>query len=212
MKILDRLEEWIISLMLFAMTALAFMQVVRRYVFNTGFSWTLELTMLLFACMIFVGISYGVRVGSHIGVDALVRLMPHHTRRYVSMLAVLLSLVYVGLVLYGSTIYVSKMMEIGVELDDLPIELQNMMVLGGKVCATWALAGLSVAHVSTRLDRRRRRRKFLITTLLRAIGYSSDIDLLNLFYEIKDLKVANDLRGRILYFSLNQKNPILAKP
>jgi C4-dicarboxylate transporter DctQ subunit len=40
MKILDRLEEWIISFMLFAMTALAFMQVVRRYVFNTGFSWT----------------------------------------------------------------------------------------------------------------------------------------------------------------------------
>jgi DNA-directed RNA polymerase subunit beta len=43
------------------------------------------------------------------------------------------------------------------------------------------------------LDRRRRRRKFLITTLLRAIGYSSDIDLLNLFYEIRDLKVAKAL-------------------
>ncbi len=43
------------------------------------------------------------------------------------------------------------------------------------------------------LDRRRRRRKFLITTLLRSIGYSSDIDLLNLFYEIKDLKVSKAL-------------------
>ena len=43
------------------------------------------------------------------------------------------------------------------------------------------------------LDRRRRRRKFLITTLLRAVGYSSDIDLLNLFYEIKDLKVSKAL-------------------
>ncbi len=43
------------------------------------------------------------------------------------------------------------------------------------------------------LDRRRRRRKFLITTMLRAIGYSSDIDLLNLFYEIKDLKVSKAL-------------------
>ena len=43
------------------------------------------------------------------------------------------------------------------------------------------------------LDRRRRRRKFLITTLLRAIGYSSDLDILNLFYEIKDLKVAKAL-------------------
>ncbi|MEX2382348.1 MAG: DNA-directed RNA polymerase subunit beta [Opitutales bacterium] len=37
------------------------------------------------------------------------------------------------------------------------------------------------------LDRRRRRRKFLITTLLRAMGYSSDIDLINLFYEIREV-------------------------
>ena len=43
------------------------------------------------------------------------------------------------------------------------------------------------------LDRRRRRRKFLITTLLRAIGYSSDVDILNLFYEIKDLKISKAL-------------------
>ena len=43
------------------------------------------------------------------------------------------------------------------------------------------------------LDRRRRRRKFLITTLLRAVGYSADIDILNLFYEIKELKVSKAL-------------------
>lgn len=129
MKILDRLEEWIISLMLLAMTGLAFMQVVRRYVFNAGFSWTLELTMVFFATMIFVGISYGVRVGSHIGVDALVRLLPGHRRRIVSMIAVALSLVYVGFVLYGSTIYVSKMFEIGVELDDLPIERWKILII-----------------------------------------------------------------------------------
>ncbi len=39
------------------------------------------------------------------------------------------------------------------------------------------------------LDRRRRRRKFLITTLLRALGYGSDFDILNLFYKIEDLKI-----------------------
>ncbi|MBX7121212.1 MAG: DNA-directed RNA polymerase subunit beta [Opitutaceae bacterium] len=43
------------------------------------------------------------------------------------------------------------------------------------------------------LDRRRRRRKFLITTLLRAVGYSADIDILNLFYEIHELKVSKAL-------------------
>ncbi|MDR0595110.1 MAG: DNA-directed RNA polymerase subunit beta [Puniceicoccales bacterium] len=39
------------------------------------------------------------------------------------------------------------------------------------------------------LDRRRRRRKFLVTTLLRAFGYSSDRDILSLFYTIKESKV-----------------------
>ena len=39
------------------------------------------------------------------------------------------------------------------------------------------------------LDRRRRRRKFLITTLLRAVGYSSDIDILNLFYSIEEMPI-----------------------
>ncbi|MGF1451849.1 MAG: DNA-directed RNA polymerase subunit beta, partial [Opitutales bacterium] len=43
------------------------------------------------------------------------------------------------------------------------------------------------------LDRRRRRRKFLITTLLRALGYSGDFDILNLFYTIDDLKLSDAL-------------------
>lgn len=144
MKILDHLEEWIISLMLFAMTALSFMQVVRRYVFNTGFSWSLELTGVCFAVMIFVGISYGVRVGSHIGVDALVSLLSPARRRWVSILAVALCLVYVGFVLYGSSIYVAKMREVGVELDDMPIErwiVLSIMPIG------YAMAGFRFVQI-----------------------------------------------------------------
>jgi C4-dicarboxylate transporter, DctQ subunit len=129
MKILDKLEEWIISLMLFSMTALAFMQVVRRYVFNTGYSWNLELTTVCFGIMIFVGISYGVRVGSHIGVDALVNLLSPGKRRVISLLAVFLCMVYVGFVLYGSTVYVSKIMDIGIEMDDLPIEKWKVLAI-----------------------------------------------------------------------------------
>ncbi len=40
------------------------------------------------------------------------------------------------------------------------------------------------------LDRRRRRRKFLITTLLRALGYSSDAQILELFYKLQKLKIS----------------------
>jgi len=39
------------------------------------------------------------------------------------------------------------------------------------------------------LDRRRRRRKFLATTFLRAIGYGKDEDIIKQFYNIEDLKL-----------------------
>lgn len=128
-KIIDYLEEWIMSLMLLAMTSLAFMQVVRRYVFNTNFSWNLELTTVCFAIMIFVGISYGVRVGSHIGVDALVKLLPEGMRRATAILVVLLSLVYVGFVLVGATEYVGKMKDVGIEFEDMPIERWQVLIV-----------------------------------------------------------------------------------
>ena len=44
------------------------------------------------------------------------------------------------------------------------------------------------------LDRRRRRRKFLVTTLLRAMGYGSDFEILSLFYKIEEYKVSRVLK------------------
>ena len=44
------------------------------------------------------------------------------------------------------------------------------------------------------IDRRRRRRKFLITTLLRAFGHSSDQEIVNLFYKVEDLSVDKALK------------------
>ncbi|MGH1358594.1 MAG: TRAP transporter small permease [Burkholderiaceae bacterium] len=123
MKLLDRLEEIIVIGMMIAMTVLTFSQVVMRYGFNQGWQWALELTTVFFAIMIFVGISYGVRVGAHIGVDALVTQLNPGPRRALSILVVGFSLVYAGLVIYGSMIYVSKMKTVGVEMEDMAIPI-----------------------------------------------------------------------------------------
>jgi C4-dicarboxylate transporter DctQ subunit len=123
MKILDRIEELIVVVMLALMTLLTFLQVVMRYAFNSGFSWAVELTSVFFAVMIFVGISYGVRIGAHIGVDALVKKLPAGPRRAASIVVVLLCLLYAGLIFYGSWTYVSKMKLVGIELEDLPIPI-----------------------------------------------------------------------------------------
>jgi C4-dicarboxylate transporter DctQ subunit len=123
MKFLKRLDEWLIALLLAAMTLLTFVQVVLRYVFDSGFTWALQFNMVMFAGMIFIGISYGVRVGAHIGVDAFVKLLRPKPRRITSILAVLLCLLYAGIVIYGSMIYVLKMKEVGIEMDDLPLKI-----------------------------------------------------------------------------------------
>ena len=43
------------------------------------------------------------------------------------------------------------------------------------------------------LDRRKRRRKFLATTFLRALGYGSDEEIIKLFYNIENLKLSEKL-------------------
>src|SRR6059036_569386 len=53
------------------------------------------------------------------------------------------------------------------------------------------------------LDRKKRRRKFLTTTFFRALGYSSDADVLKLFYDIEELTVKEaekleDLPNKVL--------------
>ena len=65
--ILHRVEEGLLAFLLAAMTMVTFSQVVARYVFNTGAVWALELTIFLFAWLVILGISYGIRIRSHIG-------------------------------------------------------------------------------------------------------------------------------------------------
>ena len=43
------------------------------------------------------------------------------------------------------------------------------------------------------LDRRKRRRKFLATTLLRALGYGTDEQIIRLFYDVETLKLSESL-------------------
>ncbi|MGH1462315.1 MAG: TRAP transporter small permease [Neptuniibacter sp.] len=120
-NIVTKLEEGFLSVLLVSMTLLVFAEVVARFGFNAGIHWAQEVTLLLAAWFVLFGASYGVKVGAHIGVDVFVKMFPHNTHRYITLIAIGLCLVYSGLFLYGSWIYLSKMKMIGIELEDLPI-------------------------------------------------------------------------------------------
>lgn len=132
-NLVTKLEETFLSLLLVAMTLLVFAEVVMRFGFNSGIHWAQELTLLLAAWFVLYGASYGVKVGSHIGVDVFVKLLPGKAHRFFTVLAVGLCLIYCGLFLYGSWIYLSKMKMIGIELEDMPVPkwiAMSILVIG----------------------------------------------------------------------------------
>ena len=116
-----RLEEGLIAFLLAVMTLVTFAQVIARYVFNYSFVWALELVTYLFGFLIFIGMSYGVRVGPHIRGDPLGKALQPQAARLVGGTAALLCLVYALIIFYGSWQYVAKMYEIGILAEDLPI-------------------------------------------------------------------------------------------
>lgn len=121
-KFINRLEEHFIALLLAAMTLITFSQVVARYFFNSGAVWASELTTYLFAWLVLFGMSYGVRVGAHIGVDAVTRLLPLKWQRIIALLAAALCMVYCVLLFIGGAEYVYKIYDFGIESEDLPIQ------------------------------------------------------------------------------------------
>lgn len=121
LNMVNKFEEGVISLLLVLMTLLVFAEVVMRFGFDTGSLWIQELTLHLSAWFVLFGVSYGIKVGAHIGVDAVVRLLPSTAHRVVSVLAILLCLIYCGLYFYGSWEYLYKMYKIGIGLEDVPV-------------------------------------------------------------------------------------------
>ena len=117
---IDRLEEWLMASLLAFMTILTFVQVVMRYVFNSGWVWSLEATTYSFAALVLVGMSYGVRTHTHITIDLLTSKLPTVGRRWVDLIAIVACLVYALLMLYGSAVFVDRLMTLGNAARDIP--------------------------------------------------------------------------------------------
>jgi C4-dicarboxylate transporter, DctQ subunit len=120
-KISNRIEENIISILLVSMALLVFIEVLMRFAFNAGFIWMEELTLTLNAWFVLFGMSYGVKVGAHIGVDAFVKKLPPIQRKLAALFTIFLCLAYCLFFLYGSLIYLQKMYQIGISMEDIHV-------------------------------------------------------------------------------------------
>lgn len=127
-----RIEENILAALLGIITLVSFVQVVARYGFSTGWGGALEFTRILFAWMILLGMSYAVKINSHLGVDAIARLFPKPVFRVITLLVSLLAVLYAVIFLYsdwlqvfglpakgGALEYWAKIYRAGIGLDDI---------------------------------------------------------------------------------------------
>jgi C4-dicarboxylate transporter DctQ subunit len=91
-RVLDHLEEWLITFLIGAATVIIFAAVIHRYAtgFATGglqdallkidLSWAQELTIFMFVWMAKFGAAYGVRTGIHVGVDVMINALNPNIR------------------------------------------------------------------------------------------------------------------------------------
>ena len=82
-------------------------------------TWSNALTKALFAWLIFFGLAYGVRIGGHIGVDALVKLASRTTQRIIAIIACLFCLGYAGLLSVASFEWINTLFQASIGADDL---------------------------------------------------------------------------------------------
>jgi C4-dicarboxylate transporter DctQ subunit len=101
-RIVNNFEESAIALLLGLMVTLTFVNVVARYVFNSTVIWGLEATLVLFAWLVLFGVSYAVKVGAHLGVDALLNVVSSPVRRLLALASALAFLIYTLLLLKGA--------------------------------------------------------------------------------------------------------------
>ena len=72
----ENIEKILCVVLLAAMSILIVVQVFFRYALNNSLSWTEELSRYMFIWLIYIGISYGVKMDKHICVDAVYAIMP----------------------------------------------------------------------------------------------------------------------------------------
>jgi C4-dicarboxylate transporter DctQ subunit len=104
-RAVNEIEETAIAVILGLMTLITFTNVVLRYGFNTGLIWGLEATSFLFAWLVLFGVSYAVKVTAHLGVDAIINIVPPAARRVIGLVSAAVCLAYGFLLVKGAWDY-----------------------------------------------------------------------------------------------------------
>ena len=137
MKLLDRLEEVLITFLIGAATLVIFFAVLHRflsgipviqdYTVRLDVSWAQELCIYMFVWMAKFGAAYGVRNGTHVGVDVVVRRLPPEKAKWLVLFGMLAGALFTGVVgtlgarfVWDNGFHYAAFHALGLALGDLP--------------------------------------------------------------------------------------------
>ncbi len=142
-NIVTRFEEGTIASILALITLITFVQVIMRYGFHSQIEGALEMTTVLFAWLILFGMSYAVKINSHLGVDAFINFLPPKLFKIVAIFGALTGVLYAVLLIYsdwlqvfgvdtkgGAMHYWSLMYKIGIGMEDIKYPLWAQEAFG----------------------------------------------------------------------------------
>jgi len=84
------------------MVAVVILQVVFRYIVKGSLPWSEELSRYLMVWITFVGASIGVKRGAHVGIEALVLVLPPKTQTIAKYVGIIISIIFCIVVLGAS--------------------------------------------------------------------------------------------------------------
>lgn len=88
-KFLDHFEEYVIAVCLAVMTTITFANVISRYILHASWSFTEEITTVLFVLCSLFGSAVAAKRGSHLGLSLLTDFFPKKFQKYVALFTVL---------------------------------------------------------------------------------------------------------------------------
>ena len=80
-SLLSKVMRIFVASMMILITLLTFYQIVLRYGFNKAPSWSEELVRFIFVWLTFIAAGMGVRERIHIGIDAVVNILPRQLQK-----------------------------------------------------------------------------------------------------------------------------------
>lgn len=129
LKVIHGIEKVLLVVLITAMALVTFVQVVARYVFNSGAVWALELTVFLFAWLVLLGAVQLAREGRHIGIDALIGILRPGPKKIAGLIASAACVAYALMMLSGAWTYFYKMYRIGIPTADMRIPTWWVMIV-----------------------------------------------------------------------------------